>query len=143
MNNNGKMNFEDDMGFEIEGRSRGGSKFVPFLLGAIVGGTIGAALAMLFAPAEGSSLRREISEKLEDVARGAKDIMQGVRTTAENFFSDEIEAIDDSLTARTREKADDIIEDADRAIAQARRRSSERFSQENPENWEDDGGDEA
>jgi gas vesicle protein len=55
------MTSEDEIDFEMFDRmDRGGgsSKFVPFALGAIIGGAIGAALALLYAPAEGSALRR-------------------------------------------------------------------------------------
>ena len=107
---------------------RGGSKFMPFALGALVGGIVGATIALLYAPAEGSELRRGMSDTLESLTKGAKDIVNGVKTTAEKVFreglGDEEDEEAEPMMRHTRSRADDIIENADRAIAEARRRSS-------------------
>ena len=103
------------------------SSFGPFVMGAIIGGAIGAAIALLYAPAEGTELRRGLSDTFEDLTEGAKGVVRGVKSTAEKIFTDGLASEDeeDSLLSRTRERADDILEDADRAIAEARRRTTQ------------------
>jgi gas vesicle protein len=104
------------------------STLLPFALGALLGGIIGASIAILYAPVEGSELRRGMGEALDDLVDGAKGFVKDVKTSAEKLFSEGLgedidEEAESSLT-RTRERVDDILEDADRAIAEARRRST-------------------
>ncbi len=123
---NGKMDIEDYFDTRRADPYREGrSMLAPFMLGAVIGGMIGAGIAILYAPAEGSELRRGVSEALDDLAHGAKDFVKSARTSAEKLFSEGLEPDDEeeSPLARTRERVDDILEDADRAIAEARRRS--------------------
>jgi gas vesicle protein len=128
---NGRIHPEDD--FETrrpmhDPYPRERSALLPFALGAVIGGIIGASIAILYAPSEGSELRRGMSEALDDLVDGAKDLVKDVKTSAEKIFSEGLgEDIDEeaeSPLARTRERVDDILEDADRAIAEARRRST-------------------
>jgi Asp-tRNA(Asn)/Glu-tRNA(Gln) amidotransferase A subunit family amidase len=80
---------------------------------------------------------------------GAKDIIRSAKSSAERLFSDGLDSIDTfeeevhSVAAKMRERADDILEEADRAIAEARRRSSERSASERTMKWEDDNDEEA
>ncbi len=125
--NNGRIDHEED--FSPRQYRRESSKLVPFTLGAIVGGVIGAAIALLYAPAEGSELRRGMSEKLDDLTEGAKNIIRGAKSTAEKLMrevtnQEDFEDEEPSPVKHTRARADDILEDADRAMAEARRRSS-------------------
>jgi|GEM_PF-2489105 gas vesicle protein len=128
---NGRIHPEDD--FDTD-RPHGDSyrhersALLPFALGAVIGGIIGASIAILYAPAEGSELRRGMSEALDDLVDGAKGLVNDVKISAEKLFSEglgpEGEEEEESPLARTRERVDDILEDADRAIAEARRRST-------------------
>lgn len=122
---NGRIHPEDEYTPRTIIRER--SSFGPFMMGAIIGGAIGAALALLYAPAEGTELRRGLGDTLEDITEGAKGVVRGVKSTAEKIFTEGMASEDeeDSLIARTRERADDILEDADRAIAEARRRTTQ------------------
>lgn len=81
--NNGHIHAEDDFSRR---ETRQPSRLVPFALGAIIGGVIGATIAILYAPAEGAELRRGMSETLDDITQGAKDIIRGAKTTAEKLF---------------------------------------------------------
>ncbi|HET6401418.1 MAG TPA: YtxH domain-containing protein [Candidatus Kapabacteria bacterium] len=128
---NGRIHPEDD--FETHRHMQASyprerSALVPFVLGAVIGGIIGASVAILYAPAEGSELRRGMSEALDDLVDGAKDLVKDVKTSAEKLFNEglgpEEGEEEESPLARTRERVDDILEDADRAIAEARRRST-------------------
>lgn len=96
----------------------------PFIMGALIGGAIGAAIALMYAPAEGTEIRQGINDAIEDITDGAKEIVRGVKSTAEKIFTEGMpDDEDDTPLARARERADDILEDADRAIAEARRRT--------------------
>lgn len=108
---------------ESESNSRdNGSKLGPFMVGMIVGAVVGGAIALLYAPAEGTELRRKMTDTFDDITEGAKDIITGVKSTAEKMFS-EGRGRGEEIVDKTREKVDDILNDADRAIAEARRRS--------------------
>ncbi|HEY3876296.1 MAG TPA: YtxH domain-containing protein [Candidatus Kapabacteria bacterium] len=134
---NGKYHPEDDYSrYDDRDRSNrsnnsssdSSSKFLPFALGALFGAVVGATVALLYAPSEGRELRQGMSDTLENIVGGAKDIVSGVKTTAEKLFHEGLDDSDASeeeeMVERTRSRADDIIENADRAIAEARRRSS-------------------
>jgi gas vesicle protein len=99
------------------------------MLGAVIGGIVGASIALLYAPAEGTELRRNMGDKLDEVAEKAKDILRNAKTTAEKMFDEGRGQVDDIIDS-TRERANDIMEDADRAIAEARRRARERDDDE-------------
>ncbi len=117
-------------------QTRKSSPIVPFALGAMIGAVVGAAVALLYAPVEGSELRRGMSDKLEDIVDGAKEILKNAKSSAEKMFSEGMsseEEEDDTRSKRTRERADDIIENADRAIADARRRSRRHEEDEDEE----------
>jgi gas vesicle protein len=129
--NNGSMHSDDDFS-RYDRRFRepsGGSRFVSFALGAMIGAAVGAAIALLYAPAEGRDLRQGMSDTLDTIVGGAKDLVNGVKSASEKIFREGLEDEEDEeqdIIERTRERADDIIENADRAIAEARRRSNER-----------------
>ncbi len=127
--NNGSFSNEEE--YSSRRGRRGSSKLVPFTLGAIVGGVIGATIALLYAPTEGSDLRQGVKNTLEDLTEGAKDIIRGAKSTAEKIMNEVLDSEEEaeeepSHGKRTRERVDGILEDADRAIAEARRRSQSR-----------------
>ena len=127
MRTNGKA--ENPVKSETE--SSGGSKVGPFLLGAIVGAVVGGTLALIYAPAEGSELRRKMTETFDDIADGVADLIQSAKSASDRIFNEGRNIVDDAgskadeVIDRTREKVDDILEGADRAIAEARKRSSQ------------------
>jgi gas vesicle protein len=131
--NNGRIHNKEHYSYDQE--PSGSSNFLPFALGAIVGGVIGASLALLYAPAEGSDLRQGMKNMLEDLTDGAKEIISNAKTSAEKLIRDVVDSEEErepSFAGRMRERADDILEDADRAIAEARRRSA------NPSRYDED-----
>ena len=103
-------------------RTRESSRLSPFLFGAVLGGIAGAAIALLYAPAEGSEIRREVGEKFDDITESINTILRNAKTSAEKMLHEGREEAEDIID-RTRERADDLLEDADRAIEEARRRS--------------------
>ncbi|MEW6417964.1 MAG: YtxH domain-containing protein [Nitrospirota bacterium] len=85
-----------------EGGYSAGSIFLSFLLGGIVG----AGLAMLFAPRSGSETRHRIRELAEDVRDKAKDYVEDVKgkiTTSmdkgKEFFEEKKSAITTAIEA--------------------------------------------
>lgn len=127
MRNNGTM--ENLRKIEQKFAANGSSKIGPFLLGAVVGAVVGGALALIYAPAEGSELRKKITETFDDIAEGVGGMIQTAKSTSDKLFKEGKNIVGDAGTKadeiidRTREKVDDILDDADRAIAQARKRS--------------------
>ena len=53
-----------------------------FALGLIIGGLIGAAVALLYAPMAGEDTRRRVGERLGDLAEEAKGKASGVAESA-------------------------------------------------------------
>ncbi|MGQ9570741.1 MAG: YtxH domain-containing protein [Thermodesulfovibrionales bacterium] len=69
------------------------------ILGAfLLGGLIGAAVALLYAPQSGRETRRDISKTARRVKRGAIDLVEDI-----------VESVND-FTGEVKDKADDIIE---------------------------------
>ena len=59
-----------------------------FLLGAFIGGLIGGATALLFAPTSGKKLRRKISDKAEGVYEDAQEYYESGKEKAEEIYRD-------------------------------------------------------
>ena len=121
--NNGQSNSETEMNESSRGQSHGDSPILPFLFGAIAGGIVGAAIAILYAPAEGSEIRREAKEKFDDITDSINAILKNAKMSAEKMFN-EGRGDTEEIVDRTRERADDLLEDADRAIEEARNRAA-------------------
>ena len=74
------------------------------LLGAVVGGTVGAALGVLFAPEKGSALRKKISDsgneltgalksKFQNLVSEAKKEVAGLKGSADQFIENTVTKI--------------------------------------------------
>ena len=78
----------------------GGGFFVGFLFGAFVGAT----LALLFAPAPGEDLRKQLREKGIELKEHAGDLSIEASKTAEELKARFEEAIEDGKQAAARKK---------------------------------------
>lgn len=98
-------------------------KFGPFLWGVLAGGLIGAAFGLLYAPKAGAETRRDLGDRLDDITDTINDILKG--------NSDETEGMPNAGRSRgawvvdqARERASDLMSEAERAIHEARRRAA-------------------
>jgi gas vesicle protein len=75
-----------------------------FLLGAFIGGLIGGATALLFAPTSGKKLRRKISDKAEDFYEDAQESYETGKDKVEEMYRD------------GKKKVSNIVEDARKLV---------------------------
>jgi gas vesicle protein len=72
------------------------------LMGAVIGGTIGAALGMLFAPEKGSDLRKKLSASSDDLTGVLKDkfktLVQDVKKEVGSVKGTVSELVENGLT---------------------------------------------
>jgi len=90
-----------------------------FMLGAVVGGAIGASIALLYAPKKGSELRSDIASKVGDVTSRFRTAIGDVRESAEEMMNEGKER-GDKLVQEAVGRAEDLINEADRIITEAR-----------------------
>jgi gas vesicle protein len=87
-----------------------------FLKGLLIGGTLGAISALLFAPKSGKELRADIKRKGEEAVEGTKRVYGETRDKTQQIIS---EAVD---------KAQELREEASRHLAKARAKAEELLS---------------
>ena len=98
---------EDDRTIVIE---RSGTGVVPFLVGL----TVGAGVALLFAPQSGEQTRRDIARSGRRAQVRAREMAEDVRDKAEDTFQDARSRVEDRLdTAR------DAVERGKRKVTRA------------------------
>ena len=90
-----------------------------FLLGALVGGTIGAALAMLYAPKKGSDLREDIASTVGDLRNEVLSALKKAKVSTIDLINEGKER-GDQLVQDAFGKAGHLIDEADRIISDAK-----------------------
>ncbi len=75
-----------------------------FIKGLLIGGLIGAAAAMLFAPMSGKRLRKKISHKKDDILDDVNQYVETGKEKAEELFRG------------GKEKVESLIEDAKKIV---------------------------
>jgi gas vesicle protein len=102
--------------------TEGQSGLMPFVLGVVTGGLVGAAFALLYAPKPGSDMRRDLRFRLDDMTDSINDLISKATGSAPEYGNESRDraarVVDDART-----KASDLIQNADRTIAEARRRA--------------------
>lgn len=101
-------------------RESGGS-VQSFLVGAMIGGAVGAAFALLYAPKRGKELREDISATVSDVSDRFTALIKRAKEVGEDLIHDEAEIVNETMHEAYR-KAEDLIDEADRIINDARSR---------------------
>lgn len=101
-----------------------------FLLGALVGGAVGAITALLFAPKPGKDLRDEISYRSKDLLEKGQNMFSGHDTQNADLPNDG-KSQADAVVRSAREKADDLLHNAEQMLRDAKSKaqlSSHSFS---------------
>jgi gas vesicle protein len=75
-----------------------------FIKGLLIGGLIGAAAAMLFAPMSGKRLRKKIGQKKDDILDDVNQYVETGKEKAEELFRE------------GKEKVESLIEDAKKIV---------------------------
>jgi len=97
-----------------------------FLIGAVIGGAVGTVAALLFAPKSGRELRREISDKTDDVVDKAQQLFN----KASGQFEDGLEDVinegrirAESIVSSARHQADNLMSSAEQVLREAKNRA--------------------
>lgn len=102
--------------------NNGSSGLAPFIIGVVTGGLVGAAFALLYAPKPGSDMRRDLRFRLDDMTDSVNDLISKATGSVPEYLNESRDraarVVDDART-----KASDLIQNADRTIAEARRRA--------------------
>ncbi len=96
------------------------------ILGFLAGGIIGATLALLFAPKPGKELRRDIRVQKDKLTEKATDFLRAAQEAGEEAFTAGQENTRELLNT-ARERANAIMENAERSLADAKTKATERF----------------
>lgn len=96
-----------------------------FMMGALIGGAVGAAIALLYAPKQGAKLREDISGTIDDLSSRLSKLLKHAKESGEDLIHDGVDAGND-LVHEAYEKAESLINEADRIIHEARARVSGR-----------------
>jgi gas vesicle protein len=87
------------------------SKWGPFLFGALAGGAVGAAIALLYAPAEGTEFRKDVGEKFDEITDSINAILRNAKMSAEKMLNEgrgQAEDIIDSAYSGAKDFVDDV-----------------------------------
>lgn len=103
---------------------RSGGQIQSFLVGAAIGGAVGAALALLYAPKSGSELREDIGEKVDDISSRFSNLLRKTKEAGEEILHHTSEEAGEVMH-EAYEKAERLIDEADRIINDARSRMRE------------------
>jgi len=97
--------------------------FKGLVLGLLAGGTIGAVLALLYAPKSGRELRADLKERADDLIGGADEYMQSAKTRAGELVS-EAKKRSETLITEAQKRAESLLSDADKIISDARQKTA-------------------
>lgn len=94
-----------------------------FLLGAIVGGAVGAITALLLAPKSGKELREDISRKSNELMDKAQDLISDRQEQVLGSINQgKLQA--EKIVQTAKEQAGNLMSNADRMIQEARFRAA-------------------
>jgi gas vesicle protein len=94
-----------------------------FLLGALVGGAVGAVTALLLAPKSGEELREDIARRSGEIYGKASDYLSTARDEAENMVNQGRKQAD-KIVNSARNQAENLMHDAEQMIQEAKYRAA-------------------
>ena len=104
------------------------SRTLEFLKGIIIGGAIGAVVGLLYAPKSGRETREELSGKVDDMYRQARDEYEDALSKARQSYEATLQRLNDlEADARSRYDdmkagAEDLLEDAESGVEEGKSR---------------------
>ncbi len=93
------------------------------LIGFLFGSFAGAITALLYAPKSGKELRSDIKKKAGDLAGDAQEYVRAARSKTVDLIN-QGKTRSDQLVTEAREKAEHILDDADRVLTGIKERTS-------------------
>ncbi len=97
-----------------------------FLIGAVVGGAVGAVVALLFAPKSGKELRRDIAERTEDVVDKAQQMFNKATGQVESGVEDVVNEgrlRAERIVSSARHQAENLMSNAEQVLREAKNRA--------------------
>lgn len=88
-------------------------------IGFLAGSTIGAVIALLYAPKSGKEFRNDIKEKTDDLLDDAQDYLTSAKQKA-NEIINEGRKKSEKLVADAKVKVDGLLQDAEKILADAK-----------------------
>lgn len=99
-----------------------------FLIGAVVGGAVGAVVALLFAPKSGRELRRDIADRTEEVVDKAQQMFTkatgGGQTSGFDDVVNEGRLAAERIVTTARHQAENLMSNAEQVLRDAKHRAS-------------------
>lgn len=97
------------------------------VVGALIGGAVGAITALLFAPKSGRELRRDIADRSIDVYNNTSDYLTNLEENVSSNLShivNEGKYRAENIVNSARQKAEDLIQGAEHVIHGAKEKAS-------------------
>lgn len=94
------------------------------LMGLLVGGALGATLALLFAPKSGKELRQDIKSKTDVYLDDADKYIAEAKHKASDMINDGKKK-SEKLIKEAKSKSDELLNDAERILSDARSKTDE------------------
>ena len=89
------------------------------VLGAVVGGIIGAAAALLLAPKSGKQMREDLGGQIQNISQKTKDVASNIRTQTKDIasnISSQTKDLASNLRSQAKETMEDAVDKADKAV---------------------------
>lgn len=101
-----------------------------FLIGAVVGGAVGAVVALLFAPKSGRELRRDIADRTEEVVDKAQQMFNNATSGGQESRAGLDDVVNEGriaaerIVSTARHQADNLMSNAEQVLRDAKSRVS-------------------
>lgn len=105
-----------------------GSYAKGMIVGSLIGGAIGAAVALLFAPKPGNELRKDIAEKSSGVTTKASGYFRKIENDVQSVVSSAInegKVKADGIISNAKKQADDLVRSANQVLKDAKLKASD------------------